>query len=467
LRITGGTTMLIQNCTIIDPSQKDGSDDTHVHRPEHKHDLRIDNGMITEIGTKIDAHGSETVFDADGLWLIPGLIDLHTHLRDFGQGAKEDIATGTQAAAAGGYTTVVAMANTVPPIDNAMAYQHLQQLIAQKAVIKVLSVANVTKGMAGQEVTEMALLSELGAVAFSDDGLPVTNLAVLRRALDQARAIGTLVISHPEDRDLSGAGVMNESATSAALGLCGVTTASEAACIAREIEVARITGAHLHFAHVSTRASINLIERAKADGLPITADTTPHHLTLTDRDIGDFDPNFKMNPPLRSRADQIALVAALSKGIIDAIATDHAPHTAGEKGRGFNEAPCGVTGLETALSLCLERLCGLGQTHEMDDGVVRFSPVDVLRKFTSAPAKILGLPEPSITVGRNADLFLFDAQAKWTYDPKHGHSRSKNSPFAGRTLTGRVLLTLCQGAVAFQHEPAMGRWVSIEGLALR
>jgi dihydroorotase len=241
-----------------------------------------------------------------------------------------------------------------------------------------------------------------------------------------------------------------------------VTTASEAACIAREIEIARITGAHLHFAHVSTRASINLIERAKADGLDITADTTPHHLTLTDSDIGDFDTSFKMNPPLRSLADQLALVEALKKGIIDAIATDHAPHTQSEKGQGFNQAPCGVIGLETALPVCLERLSGTESDRSW-----RFSIVDVLRKFTSAPAKILGLPEPSLRAGHNADLFLFDPQAKWTYDVKQGFSRSKNSPFAGRTLTGRTLLTLCQGAIAFQHEPAMGRWVSIEGLALK
>ncbi len=424
--------------------------------------MRIENGMITEIATSIKAHGSETIFDADGLMLMPGLIDLHTHLRDFGQGAKEDIATGTQAAAAGGYTTVVAMANTVPPIDSAMVYQNLQQLIAQKAVIKVLCVANVTRGMAGKEVTEMALLSELGAVAFSDDGLPVTNLAVLRRAMEQARAIGTLIISHPEDRDLSGAGVMNDSVTATALGLAGVTTASEAACIAREIEVARITGAHLHFAHVSTCASVNLIERGKADGLPISADTTPHHLTLTDADVGNFDANFKMNPPLRSLADQMALVEGLKKGIIDAIATDHAPHTEGEKNQGFNGAPCGVIGLETAWPLCLERLSA-GQA----DGAGHMSLVQILRKFTSAPARILGLPEPSLTVGRSADLFLFDPLAKWTYDTKYGYSRSKNSPYASRTLTGRTLLTLCQGAVAFQHEPAMSRWVSIEGLALR
>ena len=225
---------------------------------------------------------------------------------------------------------------------------------------------------------------------------------------------------------------------------------------------ARITGAQLHFAHVSTRASINLIERAKVDGLPITADTTPHHLTLTDADVGNFDTNFKMNPPLRSLSDQQALVHALKAGIIDAIATDHAPHTEGEKGGGFTAAPCGVIGLETAFSLCLERLAGeqMGQTP-------RFTAVEVLRKFTSAPAKILGLPEPSITVGRSADLFLFDPMAKWTYDVKHGYSRSKNSPFAGRTLTGRTLLTLCRGAVAFQHEPAIARWVSIEGLALK
>jgi len=448
--------MLIQNCIIIDPSQDDSAQGAVGH-DQKKCDLRLDKGLISEIAPNLQAHSNETIFDADGLWLIPGLIDLHTHLRDFGQGAKEDIATGTQAAAAGGYTTVVAMANTVPPIDNPMIFQQLQDMILEKAVIKVLCIANVTRGMAGKEVTEMALLSELGAVGFSDDGLPISNLAVLRRALEQARAIGTLVVSHPEDRDLSGAGVMNESATSAALGLAGVTTASEAACIAREVEVARITGAHLHFAHVSTKASINLIERAKADGLPVTADTTPHHLTLTDSDIGAFDTSFKMNPPLRSASDQGALVEALRVGIIDAIATDHAPHTESDKGRGFDQAPCGVTGLETALPICLERLTELGG----------LSVRDVLRKFTSAPAKILGLPEPSITVGRDADFFLFAPDEKWVYNVKEGHSKSKNSPFNGRTLKGRTLMTISQGRIAYQYEPAMSRWISIEGLALK
>ena len=445
--------MLIRNCLIVDPSLPEVD-----FKATAKTDVRIEGGVIADVAPGLKAHSSETVFDGDGLWLMPGLIDLHTHLRDFNQGAKEDIATGTQAAAAGGYTTVVAMANTVPPIDSPMIFKQLQEMIAEKAVIKVLSVANVTKGMAGQEITEMGLLSELGAVAFSDDGLPISNLAVLRRALDQARAIGTLVISHPEDRDLSGSGVMNESATSTALGLAGVTTASEAACIAREIEVARITGAQLHFAHVSTLASINLIERAKADGLQVTADTTPHHLTLTDTDIGAFDTRFKMNPPLRSQADQEALCVALKKGILDAIGTDHAPHTDSEKGAGFNAAPCGVTGLETALPLCLERLTAAPG---------KLSVLEVLRKFTSAPAKILGLPEPSICKGRNADLFLFDPKAKWQYDVKSGQSRSKNSPFNGRTLTGRTLLTLSAGRIAYQYEPAMDRWLSIEGLALK
>ena len=462
--------MLIKNCLVFDHPEhttKKGEAGTppvakeEADREPIECDVRTDGDTIIEIGQNLTPFSSETVFDGKGLWLLPGFIDIHTHLRDFGQTAKEDVASGTLSAATGGYTTVVAMANTVPPIDNVTTFNQLLSLIAEKAVVRVLPIATVTKGMAGKELTEMALLSELGAVGFSDDGLPVTNLAVLRRALEQAKVLGSLVISHPEDKDLSGPGSMNESPYATIKGLAGVPTASEAACIAREIEVVRLTRAPLHFAHVSAAASVKLIARAKEDGLPVTADTTPHHLTLTDAEIPGYDTNFKMNPPLRSREDQEALVAALKTGILDAIATDHAPHTEAEKERGFAEAPCGIIGLETAFALCLERLT------EQAVPAHRLSRRQVIDKFTTAPARILGLPAPEIKAGAPASFSLFDPACHWTYHARKESSKSHNSPFNNRLIKGRTMLTIYAGKIAHQHEPAMNRWLAIEGLALK
>lgn len=448
--------MLIKNCLIFESCP-----DNEDRDPTSGRDIRTDGDTIIEVGANLSPLSGETVFDGQGLWLLPGFIDIHTHLRDLGQTAKEDVASGTLCAASGGYTTVVAMANTVPPIDNLSIFKEMLALIAERAVVKVLPMANVTRGMAGKELVEMALLSELGAVGFSDDGLPLTNLAVLRRALEQAKVLGSLIISHPEDKDLSGAGVMNESPYATIKGLAGVPTASESACIAREIEVVRLTGAPLHFAHVSAAASVKLIQRAKEDGLPVTADTTPHHLTLTDSELPGFNTNYKMNPPLRSRADQEALVAALKAGILDAVATDHAPHTEGEKERGFNEAPCGVIGLETAFALCLERLT------DAANGANRLSRRAVLSKFTSEPARILGLPAPEIKNGAEASFSLFDPNCHWTYKARQAGSRSHNSPFENRVIKGRTMLTICAGKIAHQYEPAMNRWLAIEGLALK
>lgn len=457
--------MLIKNCQLWDSDSKSNAGNKTDSSLGIRSDIRIENGKIVEISTKekeLTAQKSETIFDADGLWLLPGFIDIHTHLRDLGQTAKEDVASGTKSAASGGYTTVVAMANTVPPIDNARIFSQLLQIIKEKAVIKVLPIACVTKGMAGAELTEMAILKELGAIGFSDDGLPVTNLAVMRRALEQAKALGSLIVSHPEDKDLSGTGAMNESSYATAKGLPGVPTASEAACIAREIEVVRMTGGALHFAHVSAAASVKLIERAKADGLPVTADTTPHHLTLTDSEIPGYNTNYKMNPPLRSKRDQDTLVEALKNGTLDAIATDHAPHTSTEKEMGFIAAPCGIIGLETAFALCLERL-----TDEKLPASARMTVPEVVRKFTSDPARIIGLAEPKIEVGAAADLCLFDPQMTWTYVVKKATSKSNNSPFDGREIKGRTILTLCDGKVAHQFETATSRWLAIEGLALK
>jgi dihydroorotase len=444
--------MLITNILVVDPSEGESS--------LKRHDIRVANGLIIEVA---EAHTStqtehDTVFDGSGLWLFPGLIDLHTHLRDFGQAYKEDISTGTQAAAQGGYTTVVAMANTAPPIDSPGMLERMRAKIQERALVEVLPIATVTKNMAGQELTAIASLAEMGAIGFSDDGMPVTNLALLRRALEEAKAASSFIISHPEDKDLSGTGVMHEGMCCALKGLVGIPAASEAACIAREIEVVRATGAHLHFAHVSTKASITLIERAKSDGLPITADTTPHHLTLVVDDIPGFDTNFKMNPPLRDKHDQLALIEGLRNGVIDAIATDHAPHSHAEKSAGFNLAPCGIIGLETAFPLCFERLHKEASAENARD---------TLKYFIVNPARVLGRPAPSIKPGAQANFTLFDPTTLWHFSSQESSSKSSNSPFNGQTLKGRFVLTLVAGKLAYQYEPAMHRWLTVEGLVLK
>jgi dihydroorotase len=411
-------------------------------------DVRIEGGIVTDVRANLKAKGEEIVIDASGLWIVPGFIDLHTHLRDFGQADRETIGSGTRAAAAGGYTTVVAMANTDPPMDSPIVLGRMKELIAKHACISVLPVACVTKGMAGAELTNMAELATMGAIAFSDDGMPVSDLAVLRRALEYSDVLNSFIISHPEDKALSAGGAINESAAAVWLGLPGIPAASEAACVAREIEVVRLTGAKIHFAHVSTRAAVALIREAKSSGLHVTADVTPHHLLLCDEDIDEFDTAYKMNPPLRTREDQNALVQALQDGTIDAIATDHAPHSAVEKARPFVEAPFGVIGLETAFPLALERL-------RTDDPL---SHLEVISFFTANPAKILGLAEPRVAVGCPASLSLFDPKLKWTYYASAGLSKSRNSPFNNRRLKGKTVITFYRGEVVYRDEThAVGR----------
>ena len=412
-------------------------------------DIRIANGAVSEIKAKLKHRPGEIEIDASGLWILPGFIDLHTHLRDLGQSDRETITTGTRAAAAGGYTTVVAMANTDPPTDSALVMGRIRELIERYACVQVLPVACVTKGMAGKELTNMSELAEMGAVAFSDDGMPITDLAVLLRALEYAELTNRFIISHPEDKALSAGGAMNECAAAIKLGLPGIPSVSESACIAREIEVARYTGAKIHFAHVSSAASVELIRRAKADRLRVTADVTPHHLVLSHEDIVDFDSNYKMNPPLRGRSDQEALIQGLKDGTIDAVATDHAPHSHVEKAKSFVEAPFGVLGLETAFPLVLERFT-------TDDPL---SHLEVISMFTSRPASVLGLQEPRVALGCPANFSLFDPQLKWTYDTAQGQSKSKNSPFNGRKLHGKTMLTVYNGRIVYHDEAyAQGRF---------
>jgi dihydroorotase len=344
------------------------------------------------------------------------------------------------------------MANTVPPRDNLNALQDTLERIRKSACIEVLPVAAVTKGLAGSELTNMVELAEAGAVAFSDDGMPIMNMAVFRRALSYVALANSFIISHSEDKHLSGNGCMNESPQSLRLGLAGIPAAAEAAAVAREIEVLRLAGGHLHFTHVSTAPSIALIRRAKADGLTVTADVTPHHISLRDSDIVRYDANFKMNPPLRSSADQEALLAAVADGTIDAIATDHAPWTSFQKTRPFEHCSFGILGFETAFSLAYEIL--------VLSKIISFERL--IEMLTVAPSRILKRPVKRIAVGQEANLAITDLKEEWTYDVHQSPSKSRNSPFHGRKLKGKVVLTLYRGAIVFRDELRLSKALARE-----
>jgi dihydroorotase len=424
-------TILIQGGRVLDPAS--GKDS--------QRDLRLSGGAITEIADKLEPTSGDQIFNAQGLWVCPGFIDIHTHLRDLGQKDKEDIESGTKAAAAGGYTTIVAMANTDPPVDNGATLAVLLSRIEEHARIEVLPIASVTRGLQGADLTNMVELADMGAVAFSDDGMTISNMAVLRRALEYARMTGRVVISHAEDRDLSAGGCIQEGHTATSLGLCGIPAASETAAVARELEIVRLTRAPYHFTHMSCAGSVNLIRRAKEDGLPVTADVTPHHLTLTVDQISGFDTNFKMKPPLRLDIDQQALIDGLKDGTIDAIATDHAPHTRLEKATTMEEAAVGIVGLETAFSLCYERLVLQGT----------LTPLQLIALLTTKPATVLSLPMPSLEVGAAANITVVNPNLKWTYDAKHGMSKGHNSPYSGKAMHGKPVLTIYGGAVVHQE----------------
>ena len=406
----------------------------------HRADLRIAGGVIEEVSEELIATGDETIIEAHDMLITPGLIDIHTHLRDLNQAGKETIETGTKAAAAGGFTTVISMANTDPPTDTPRIFSIIKDKIEASACIRVLPLAAVTLGLKGEQLTEMSQLADMGAVAFSDDGMPLHNLAVMARGLQYAKMLNKTIISHPEDHALSRKGCMHDSHFATRMGLEGIPSVSESACIAREIEVVRAVGGRLHFAHVSTSEAVQLIKRAKEDGLSVTAEVSPHHITLADEDIRDFDTRFKMNPPLRSKNDQNTLVQALKDGIFDAIATDHAPHTKQEKSQAFANAPFGIIGLETAFSVVYERL--VREKH--------LTINELIYLLTSGPASVIGLPDPALAVGSRADVAIINPHKDWTYQTAKGFSKSTNSPYDGVTLSAKVIATIANGKIVYQ-----------------
>ncbi len=405
-------------------------------------DVLVDGGRIAAVGAGLPAAADRTV-DARGLVVVPGLIDMHVHLREPGHEAKETIATGARAAVRGGFTTVCAMPNTDPVNDGPATVAFVLAEARRVGLANVLPIAAVTLGSRGERLVDMAACVAAGAVAFSDDGRPVPESGIMRRALTGAAAAGGLVIDHCEDRALAAGGVMHKGAVSARLGLPGIPSASEDVAVARDIALAEELGLPVHIAHLSTAGGVALVAAAKRRGVRVSAEATPHHLLLADEDLREPDPNYKMNPPLRSRADAAALVEALRAGTVDAVATDHAPHTAEEKARGFLEAPFGVVGLETAVSLVLGRLVATGL-------ITLGRAVELL---STAPARLLGLrAKGRIEAGADADLTLLDLDKPVTVDKNTFESKGRNTPFDGWTLRGAPVMTIVGGRIVFPFE---------------
>jgi dihydroorotase len=421
---------VIQNGRVIDPAQA----------LDAQLDVLISDGEIGQIGQNLDVPESAQKIDAAGKWVVPGLVDMHVHLREPGREDEETIRSGTLAAAKGGFTAVACMANTLPVND----CQAVTRFIIEKsrdAFARVYPIAAITHGLQGSELSEMAELSGAGAAAFSDDGVTVRNPEVLRRALEYSKMLSQPIIEHCDDPDLAAGGVMNEGLVSTRLGLPGIPSIAEEVIVARDIQIAEYTEGRLHIAHVSTQKSVQLIREAKQRGVAVTAEVTPHHLFLTDDAVAGFDTNTKMNPPLRTESDRQALLSGLFDGTIDCIASDHAPHASFEKEVEFNYAPNGVIGLETALSLLLTRLV---HTRKMTIGKL----VEVM---SIAPCAILKLPGGTLRSGSPADITIIDPERYWLVDASKFVSLSRNSPFKGWSMRGAAEMTFVAGRVRYAH----------------
>ncbi len=416
--------ILIKNGRVIDPANK----------IDEKLDILVSNGKIGKLGKpgSISPEGAQ-VIDAAGKIVVPGLIDMHVHLREPGFEYKETIATGTAAAKAGGFTSVCCMPNTNPVNDN-QAVTKLVLSQALKASARVFPIGAITKGSKGEEPAGLAELRAAGCVAVSDDGKPVMNPAVMRRAMEHAKTFDMLVVSHCEDSGLSGKGVMNEGEVSRELGLRGIPRAAEDVMTGRDIALAEETGCRLHIAHVSTAGSVELVRAAKTRGVKVAAETCPHYFTLTDEAVRGYNTLAKMNPPLRTAADVAAIKQGLKDGTIDVIATDHAPHTMDEKSGEFDDAPFGIVGLETALGLTLKLV---------DEGVL--SLMELVRKLSFNPATVLKLEKGTLSPGADADITIIDCAAEWVVDSSRFKSKSRNTPFNGWKLRGRAVQTIVDG----------------------
>ncbi|MDJ0852995.1 MAG: dihydroorotase [Myxococcota bacterium] len=422
--------VLIRGGRILDPAS---------NRDEPGDVLMVD-GRIEAVGAGIEPRGSELI-DAEGAWIAPGFVDLHCHLREPGQEYKEDIASGGRSAVAGGFTAVACMANTHPVNDDPAMTDFILDRADHDSPARVYPIAAATRALEGEVMTEMSALIDAGAVAFSDDGKTIMDSSVMRRVLEYSKLVGAPVVSHCEDRDLVGDGVVNEGPVSTRLGLPGNPAIAETLHVMRDVALAELTGAHLHVGHVSTAGGVECIRRARERGVSVTAEVTPHHLSLTDEECTGYDTNTKVAPPLRGAEDVAACRAGLADGTLDAVATDHAPHALHEKDQEFTQAPPGMIGFETAAAVVLD----LVRQGEL-------SPLELVRRMSTNPARILRKTGGSLAVGEPADVVVLDPERRWTYDPAKGWSKSRNSPWAGRELVGRVVATLVDGRLVYHAD---------------
>jgi dihydroorotase len=411
-------------------------------------DVLVDGDRLVDVCAPDAIAADAERLDATGCWVLPGLIDIHVHLREPGYEYKETIATGSAAAVAGGFTAVACMANTNPVNDSGAVTEFIRERAAAAALARVHPIGAVSVGLQGRQLAEIGEMRDAGAVAISDDGQPIADAALMRRALEYSRMFALPVVAHEEDPALAAGGVMNEGANSFRLGLRGMPAAAEEVMIARDVTLVERTGGRLHVAHVSTAGSVELIRRAKERGLPVTAEVTAHHLSLTDDAVRTYDTNAKMKPPLRAAADVEALIRGLAEGVIDAIASDHAPHHRDEKEVEFEEAANGIVGLETTLGLALKLVW---------DG--KLDAATVVRALTSGPARCLGLPGGTLRAGAPADVAVVDPNRAWRVDPAAFRSKSRNSPFGGWELKGAAVATVVGGRLVWSAEgwPAQNR----------
>jgi dihydroorotase len=422
--------ILIKNGRVIDPSSK----------TDGVADVLIVDGRVAGVGANLSAPGAQT-FDASGMIVAPGFIDMHVHLREPGFEHAETIESGSRAAAAGGFTSICCMPNTKPVNDSATVTSYIVERARKFAAVNVFPIGAITKGSEGEELAAIGAMKSAGAVAISDDGQPVTNSRVMRRAMEFARSYDLPVIDHCEDINLSAGGDMHEGAPSVRWGLRGIPSAAEDVMVARDLLLAELTGARCHIAHVSTRNAVAMVAYARSHGLAATCEATPHHFSLSDREMEPYDSNFKMKPPLRSGCDRTAVVDGLAAGTITAIATDHAPHAGSEKMQEFERCPFGIIGLETALALALEELVTPG----------RITLMRLVELFTTGPESILRLGRGTLASGAPGDVTIFSPDLTWTYDVNESFSRSRNSPFDGRTFRGGPVATVVNGEIVWQR----------------